>query len=155
MDDKILVLAHTEPDGSLGNAALEVIENSRALGGSLVVGLIGEKVQPLRGVPSVYVVEGTEFAQSRYASDAAAAEALCRATGATLVLAPGTSRWTRALPGVAQRLNGRVDSHVMALDRGRATRWFYRQRIEAVLTRSERPWFLLLDAGLPYQPRDG
>ena len=145
MDDKILVLAHTEPDGSLGNAALEVIENSRALGGSLVVGLIGEKVQPLRGVPSVYVVEGTEFAQSRYASDAAAAEALCRATGATLVLAPGTSRWTRALPGVAQRLNGRVDSHVMALDRGRATRWFYRQRIEAVLTRSERPWFLLLE----------
>ena len=28
-----------------------------------------------------------------------------------------------------------------------ATRWFYRQRIEAVLTRSARPWFLLLDAG--------
>jgi electron transfer flavoprotein alpha subunit len=43
----------------------------------------------------------------------------------------------------------------MELDQGRATRWFYRQRIEAVLTRGERPWFLLLDAGLPYQPRDG
>jgi len=156
MDDKILILAHTEPDGSLGKAALDVIETSRALGGSLAVGLVGEKVQPPRGVPSVYVVEGPEFAQSRYASDAAAAEALCRATGATLVLAPGTSRWTRALPGVAQRLNGRVDSHVVTLDSsGRATRWFYRQRIEAVLTRCERPWFLLLDAGLPYQPRDG
>ena len=28
-----------------------------------------------------------------------------------------------------------------------ATRWFYRQRIEAVLTRDSRPWFLLLEAG--------
>ena len=28
-----------------------------------------------------------------------------------------------------------------------ATRWFYRQRIEAVLSRDARPWFLLLDAG--------
>jgi electron transfer flavoprotein alpha subunit len=71
------------------------------------------------------------------------------------VLAAGTSRWTRALPGVAQRLDGRIDSHVTAFDGERATRWFYRQRIEAVLTRGERPWFLLLDAGLPYQPHEG
>ncbi len=155
MDDKILILAHTEPDGSLGKAALDAIETGRAFGGSLAVGLVGENALALRGVPSGYVVEGPEFAQSRYASDAAAAEALCRATGATLVLAAGTSRWTRALPGVAQRLDGRVDSHVTAFDGGRATRWFYRQRIEAVLTRGERPWFLLLDAGLPYQSRDG
>jgi electron transfer flavoprotein alpha subunit len=155
MSEKILVLAHTEADGSLGKAALDIIEMGRALGGALVVGLVGEKVQPPRGVPSVYVVEGAEFAQPRYASDAAAAEALCRATGATLVLAPGASRWARALPGVAQRLNGRVDSHVVAFDGVHATRWFYRQRIETVLTRGERPWFLLLDAGLPYQPRDG
>ena len=28
-----------------------------------------------------------------------------------------------------------------------ASRWFYRQRIEAVITRAARPWFLLLDAG--------
>src|SRR5208337_3886429 len=28
-----------------------------------------------------------------------------------------------------------------------ATRWFYRQRVEAVISRSVRPWFLLLDAG--------
>ena len=27
------------------------------------------------------------------------------------------------------------------------TRWFYRQRMEAVLTRSQRPWIVLLDPG--------
>jgi electron transfer flavoprotein alpha subunit len=155
MENKTLVLAHTEADGSLSKAALEVVEAGRSFPGSLAVGLVGEKVQPLRGVASLYIVEGPEFAQPRYATDAAAAEALCRAAGATLVLAPGTSRWMRALPGVVQRLTGRVDSHVVAFDGSRATRWFYRQRIEATLTRSERPWFLLLDSGLPYQPRDG
>jgi len=155
MDERILVLAHTEPDGSLAKAALDAMETGRALGGSLAVGLVGEKVLPPRGVATLYIVEGPEFAQSRYASDAAAAEALCRAAGATLVLAPGTSRWARTLPGVAQRLGGRVDSHITALEAGHATRWFYRQRIEAVLTRTERPWFVLLDAGLAYQPRDG
>jgi electron transfer flavoprotein alpha subunit len=28
-----------------------------------------------------------------------------------------------------------------------ASRWFYRQRIEAVISRTTRPWFLVLDAG--------
>lgn len=153
--EKILVLAHTEADGTLSKASLEVIETARSLEGNVVVGLVGEKVQPLRGVEKVYVVEGPEFAQARYATDAAAAEAICRAAGASIVLATGTSRWMRALPGVAQRLNGRTDTHVMALNSGRATRWFYRQRIETVLTRGERPWFLLLDSGTPYKERDG
>jgi electron transfer flavoprotein alpha subunit len=156
--EKILVLAHTEADGSLNTAALEVVEAGRAVpagGGNLAAGLIGKTVRPPQGIATVYTVEGPEFGQARYSSDAAAAEALCRAAGATMVLAPGTSRWVRALPGVAQRLHGRVDSHVMALEGGRATRWFYRQRIEAVLARGERPWFLLLDAGVPYKEREG
>jgi len=153
--EKILVLAHTEADGTLSKPALEVIEGARALSGDLVLGLVGEKVGPLGGVNKVFVVEGPEFAQGRYATDAAAAEAICRAAGASIVMAQGTSRWMRALPGVAQRLNGRTDTHVMAFNGGCATRWFYRQRIEAVLTRGERPWFLLLDSGLPYKEREG
>jgi electron transfer flavoprotein alpha subunit len=153
--EKILVLAHTEADGTLSKASLEAIETGRAFEGTVVVGLVGAKVQPLRGVEKVYVVEGPEFAQARYATDAAAAEAICRAAGASIVLAAGTSRWMRVLPGVAQRLNGRTDTHVMALNAGRTTRWFYRQRIEAVLTRGERPWFLLLDSGTPYKGRGG
>ena len=87
----------------------------------------------------------------RYATDAAAAEALARAAGATLVVAPGTSRWMRVLPGVAHRLGGRVDTHLTALDvtggTVAATRWYYRQRIEAVQGRTERPWILVVDPG--------
>jgi electron transfer flavoprotein alpha subunit len=52
---------------------------------------------------------------------------------------------------VAYRLNSRVDTHAtgLALRNGAptVTRWFYRQRMEAVLTRTQRPWFVLLDAG--------
>jgi len=38
-------------------------------------------------------VAGEAFAPSRYATDALAAEAICREAGATLVIAAGTSRW--------------------------------------------------------------
>jgi electron transfer flavoprotein alpha subunit len=95
-------------------------------------------------------VSGEAFAQARYASDAAAADALCRAAQATIVLAPGTSRFTRVAAGVAHRLGGFIDTHITALsgtNSVEASRWFYRQRIEAVISRSTRPWFLLLDAG--------
>jgi len=67
------------------------------------------------------------------------------------VLAPGTSRWARSLPGVAYRLGGRVDTHATGLGTAdgavKVTRWFYRQRMEAVLTRAQRPWVILLDPG--------
>ncbi|MGD0683339.1 MAG: hypothetical protein ABR990_14965, partial [Terracidiphilus sp.] len=95
-------------------------------------------------------VSGEAFAQSRYASDVVAAEALCRAAKATIVLVPGTSRFTRVAAGVAHRLGGFIDTHITALggtDTMEASRWFYRQRVEAVISRSVRPWFLLLDAG--------
>jgi electron transfer flavoprotein alpha subunit len=57
----------------------------------------------------------------------------------------------RVLPGVAQRLGGCADTHVTGVDTqdGRvvATRWYYRQRIEAVQRRVARPWVLLIDPG--------
>jgi len=96
-------------------------------------------------------VAGAEFAQPRYATDAAAAEAICRAAGATLILAPGTSRWARVAAGVAQRLQGRADTHATAItvENGapRVSRWYYRQRMEAVVLRTQRPWLILLDPG--------
>ena len=103
------------------------------------------------GTTRILAVTGEAFGQPRYATDAAAAEALCRAAGCELVIAPGTSRWSRALPGVAFRLGGRVDTHATALVEHNGvpavTRWFYRQRMEAVLTRAQRPWVVLLDSG--------
>jgi len=51
---------------------------------------------------------------------------------------------------VAYRLGGFADTHITALGAGKtleASRWFYRQRVEAMIRRESRPWFLLLDAG--------
>jgi electron transfer flavoprotein alpha subunit len=97
-------------------------------------------------------VVGPEFEVSRYASDAAAAEAISRTAEATIVIAPATSRFSRSLPGVVQRLKGRIETHVSGLDAadGKLTiqRWYYRQRMVATLTRTQRPWFLLIDGGV-------
>lgn len=158
--DTILVLLHTEGDGSLAKPALEALGTARTLSDALqapfAVGLVGAAVQSAAdavagcGASRFLGVAGPEFGQSRYATDAAAAEAICRASGAAYILAGGTSRWSRTLPGVAARLGGQVDTHVTGLtaDGGvAATRWYYRQRMEAVLTRTKRPWMLLLDPG--------
>ena len=153
----ILLLAHTEADGSLGKAGLEALATALSLGGALTVGLVGAITDTAAaqiagcGAVRFLAVTGDAFGQPRYATDAAAAEALCRATDCPLVLAAGTSRWARALPGVAYRLGGRVDTHAtsLAMSGGApaVTRWFYRQRMEAVLTRAQRPWIVLLDPG--------
>jgi electron transfer flavoprotein alpha subunit len=155
--EPILLLAHTEPDGTLAKPALESLAAALALGGEITVGLVGASVQPAAGqiagcgAVRFLAVAGEAFAQPRYATDAAAAEALCRAAGAPLVIAAGTSRWARALPGVAFRLNGRIDTHATGLAERNSvpavTRWFYRQRMEGVLTRAQRPWMVLLDPG--------
>ncbi len=154
--ENILLLAHTEDDGSLGKPALEALATALSLGGALSVGLVGAATQAAAdqiagcGAVRFLAVTGDAFAQPRYTTDAAAAEALCRAADCPVVLAPGTSRWARALPGVAFRLGGRVDTHAtsMALAGVPAvTRWFYRQRMEAVLSRAQRPWVVLLDPG--------
>ncbi|MFN7935705.1 MAG: electron transfer flavoprotein subunit alpha [Bryobacteraceae bacterium] len=147
--DTILVLLHT--DGGISKAGLEAVSAARAFGGEVVIGLVGGDVdgaaEPVAGAGRVLGVAGDEFAQARYATDAAAAEALVKASGAGIVLAPSTSRWARCLAGVAGRMGGRVDTHVTGFTGGNVTRWYYRQRIEATFARVERPWFVLLEAG--------
>jgi electron transfer flavoprotein alpha subunit len=160
--ETILLLAHPEAGGALAKSAREALHAARALnkaipGSSLVVGLAGESVQAaadsIAACPATkyYGVAGADFGPSRYSTDAAAAEALCKAAGATIVVAPATSRWNRVLPGVSQRLGGRVDCHVTgiadAAGKPAINRWYYRQRMEASLTRAQRPWFLLIDPG--------
>lgn len=155
--ESILVLLHTESDGSLGKLAFEVLGAARSLGAPFQVGLVGGEVKAAAdsvagcGATGIRAVAGAEFTQPRYASDAAAAEALARAAGATLILAPATSRWNRVIPGVAHRLGGRADTHVTGIvpagGKLAVTRWYYRQRMEAVIERAQRPWFILLEGG--------
>ena len=154
MSEKILFLAHTEADGSLAKAAREALGAARSLDGELTVGLMGARVDnrvPECSAVRFLAVENEALGQPRYATDVAAAEALCRGAQPTIVIAPQTSRFARALPGVAWRLGGRADTHVCALaGNGSATRWYYRQRIEATLDRAQRPWFLLVEGGAPF-----
>ena len=160
--ETILFVAHTEADGLLAKPALEAlgaaIELAAALpGSSFVVGLYGAQVASAAdqvancGAARFLGVTGTEFAQARYATDAAAVEMLVRAAQATIVVSAGTSRVARVLPGVSHRLGGRVDTHVNSIqvEGGalRITRWFYRQRMVAELARTQRPWLLALDTG--------
>src|ERR1039457_6095063 len=160
--ETILLLAHTENDGSLAKSAREALHVAATLhkslaGSKLVVGLIGDNVQAAANsiaaspVTKYFGVAGADFSQSRYATDAAAAETIFKAAQATVVVAPATSRWARVLPGVAQRLGGRADTHVtgVAAADGKisVSRWFYRQRMEGALTRTRRPWFIGIDPG--------
>jgi electron transfer flavoprotein alpha subunit len=155
--ETILVLIHTEAGGSLAKNALEAITAAKSIHGTLVVGLIGENVPAAAnqiagcGAARFLGVNGVEFTQARYGSDAAAAEAICRAANATVVIAPATSRWNRVLAGVAHRLGGRADMHVtdidFAADAMAITRWYYRQRMKAIFQRAQRPWFIALESG--------
>jgi electron transfer flavoprotein alpha subunit len=156
--ESILVLTHADETGSaLTKASLEAVTAGQELAGRLsaplAIGIVSSgPINLSKGLPSarLLAVSGEAFAQPRYATDAAACEALCRAAAATIVLAPASSRFARVAAGVAHRLNGFIDTHITAIggtDTVEVTRWFYRQRVEAVLTRDARPWFLLLDAG--------
>ncbi len=160
--ETLLLLLHTEHDGALAKPQLEAIHGVRQFAVTLgnvpfQVGIVGETVDDAAhqigscGAQRFLAVSGADFAQPRYATDAAAAEALCRTAGATMVLAPGTARWNRVLPGVAQRLGGRADTHISGMSVAGAgiqiTRWYYRQRMEARLQRAHRPWVLVLDPG--------
>lgn len=160
--ETILLLTHTDADGSLGKAALEALASAKSLasgltGSTLLVGLVGGAVQPAAnqiancGASKILGVAGADFAHSRYSTDIVAVEALAKASAATVVVAPATSRWNRVLAGAAQRLGGRIDAHVTgaAATDGKLslTRWYYRQRMEAVVQRTRRPWFILLESG--------
>ncbi|HSZ15979.1 MAG TPA: hypothetical protein VK764_02685 [Terracidiphilus sp.] len=158
--ESILVLVHCETGNhALTKSSLEAVTAGRELAtrleASLMIGIVAaggtEAASSLASAGArILRVGGEAFAQERYASDAAACEALCRAAQPTLVLVSAGSRFSRVAAGVAHRIGGAIDTHITAIggaDHVEATRWFYRQRIEAVIRRKARPWFLLLDAG--------
>ncbi len=167
--ESILVLTHTDEGSALTKASLEAVSAGRELaarlGASLAIGIVAAGPEPAASALAAFgerilAVSGEAFAQARYATDATACEALCRAAGATIVLAPSSSRFARVAAGVAHRLGGVIDTHITTLggsDALEGTRWFYRQRIEGAFTRDARPWFLLLEGSTrtPYASEAG
>ena len=160
--ENILYLAHTNADGSLPKVALETlaaaINTAKKLGGDLTVGLVGKDIQAAAdmiagsGASKFIGVSGPDFEQARYCSDAHALEALIRTSGATVVMAPNTSRFARVLPGVSSRVDGRIDTRISSVEASDGAfsvqRWYYRQRMLATLSRTQRPWILLIDSGI-------
>lgn len=158
--ESILVLTHVEEGiGSLAKTSLEAVtvgvNLAKRLGAQLSIGVIGSKAEEAAGALAetgalLLTVSGEAFAQARYSSDAAACEALCRASSASIVIAPGCARFARVAAGVALRLDGVIDTHITATggtESVEVSRWFYRQRLEAVISRDKRPWILLVDPG--------
>lgn len=157
--ESILVLAHVDETGAaLTKGSLEAVtagkELATRLSAQLTIGMVAAATDASSALAQtgarLLAVAGEAFAQARYASDAAACEALCRAAEPTIVLAPSSSRFVRVMASVAHRLGGCIDTHITALggaDTVEATRWFYRQRVEGTISRTGRPWFLLLDTG--------
>ncbi len=158
--ESILVLTHGDETGSaLSKASLEAVtagkELAARLGAEMTIGIVAKHASRaasavMNAGPRLLAVQGEAFAQARFASDAAACEALCRAALATIVLAPHSSRFSRVMAAVAHRMGGVIDTHITAIggvESVEPTRWFYRQRIEAIVSREMRPWFLLLDPG--------
>jgi electron transfer flavoprotein alpha subunit len=160
MAESILVLTHADETGSsLTKASLDVVSAGKGLAAKLslplAIGIIAADPAAVgralaQADARVLAVSGEVFAQARYATDAAACEALCNAAQPTIILAPHSSRMARVAAGVAFRIGGSIDTHVTSI-RGEGaievSRWFYRQRIEAVITRVARPWILLLEGG--------
>jgi electron transfer flavoprotein alpha subunit len=160
MMESILVLAHVDETGSaLTKASLEAVtagqELASRLSTHLTIGIVAADPAPTANSLAtigarLLAVSGEAFAQPRYATDAAACEALCRASNASIVLVAAGPRLARVVAGVAHRLGGVIDTHITSIggiSGIEATRWFYRQRVEAVISRDTRPWFLLVDAG--------
>ncbi len=158
--ESILVLTHADETGAaLSKASLEAVtagkELAARMGAAPIIGIVAKDAASAASAVAgagarLLAAQGEAFAQARYASDAAACEALCRAANATIILAPQSSRFARVMAGVAHRVGGLIDSHVTSIGGANgieATRWYYRQRVEAVVSRAARPWFLLLDSG--------
>src|SRR3954468_13974049 len=106
--ESILVLTHVDDSGhNLTKASLEAVTAGKnladALATTLTIGILGSKTaDALAATGARFLsVSGDAFSQPRYASDAAACEALCRASKANIVLAPESSRLTRVLAGVS------------------------------------------------------
>ena len=99
MAESILVLTHVDETGPAPTtASLEAVtagmELAAGIGASIAIGIVAvDPSDAARSIAAagarVLAVSGQAFAQARYASDAAACEALCKAAQASIVLGAG------------------------------------------------------------------
>ncbi|MBS1803188.1 MAG: electron transfer flavoprotein subunit alpha [Acidobacteria bacterium] len=170
MPEAILVLTHTDEAGSsLTKSSLETVTAGKTLADRLetplVIGILAtDSNAAAKSLPGLNArilgVSGEAFEKPQYAADVAACEALCNAAQATVILAPQSSRMARVAAGLAHRISGSIDTHITSIQGDEAievTRWLYRQRIEATITRSVRPWILLIEGGVcaAYEGHEG
>jgi electron transfer flavoprotein alpha subunit len=159
--ETILVLAHTETDGSLAKPAREALHAAATLHKSLA-GSQARRRPDRRNRPGggqfhrglsrheIFRRHRRGFRPVALRHRCGGGGSLCQAAQATIIVAPATSRWNRVLPGVAQRsADARTRTSPASADAGKLSvnRWYYRQRMEAVSTRTQRPWFILIDPG--------
>ena len=87
-----------------------------------------------------------------YAKDAAALANAVKASGADVVLLPGTSAVRRSAAGAAMRAGAEIDTNVvdasLAGDAVTVQKWAYRQRILTSFTRAAKPWVIVTDPSL-------
>jgi len=87
-----------------------------------------------------------------FAQDVPALAETIKASGAELVLLPGTSRAKRSAAAAAMRAGAEIDTNVVDLEvvdgKPVARRWVYRQRIFTAFSRAARPWVIVTDPSL-------
>ena len=166
--DKILFIAPAESGQPLSRHAREALSAAKsladALGADLAVGLFGDDVRAAAdsvagcGAATILGIQDAALAAPRYATDVAAAETLAKTAGATVIMAPADTRVSRFAAGLAQRIGAACDTQLTGLEAkdGKvvATRWYYRQRMVAELTREARPWVLTVMPGC-FEPCEG
>ena len=90
--------------------------------------------------------------QGSFAQDKPALAEAIKASGADIVLLPGTSRVRRAIGAAALSAGAQVDTNVVCLtidgEAVTAQRWLYRQRILVTFSRAARPWVIVTDPSL-------
>ncbi|MEX0323957.1 MAG: electron transfer flavoprotein subunit alpha/FixB family protein [Puniceicoccaceae bacterium] len=169
MSENVLVLIALDESGVPLKGDLEAItlgsDLSLSVGGSLSIGVYGadttaaaESIKTM-GASKIFTISGEAYSVSRYKTDAAAAEAIARESGASIILGSASVRWSRIAAGLAQRLGGVFDSNITAIQSGDGAvsidRWYYRQRMKGELSRTQRPWVLTASAGICAQAEPG
>ncbi len=166
--EHVLVIINEETQGTLPKTARECLTAGKdiadMMGADLTVAIVAKDPGRIAneigdcGAQRFVGISAEMFAAPRYVTDCALVQAVGEKIGADVILAPGTSRWNRVLPGVAYRLNGRADLHVNRVFQQDGqlcvAKWYYRQRMECLMSRSHRPWLLGIDSG-SYTPWQG